>query len=115
LEVSLAQATAITKSTKATPHFNVHAFLAKGGTGRTIADRNSGQVIFSQGDAADSIFYIQKGRIKMTVVSSHGKEAIIAILGTGDFFGEECLAVEGFVIPLLRRRLPCVGGDQAIG
>jgi CRP-like cAMP-binding protein len=49
-------------------------------------------VLFSQGDPADAIFYVQKGRVKLTVISKHGKEAVIAILGTGDFFGEGCLA-----------------------
>jgi CRP-like cAMP-binding protein len=49
-------------------------------------------VIYSQGDTADSIFYIHKGKIKLTVVSNRGKEAVIAILGAGDFFGEGCLA-----------------------
>jgi CRP/FNR family transcriptional regulator, cyclic AMP receptor protein len=72
--------------------FNAHAFLLKVGTGRTLADHSSKQVIFSQGDEADSIFYIHKGKVKLTVVSNRGKEAVIAILGSGDFFGEGCLA-----------------------
>ena len=50
------------------------------------------QVVFSQADQADSIFYIQKGKIKLTVVSTHGKEAVVAILGEGAFFGQGCLA-----------------------
>jgi CRP-like cAMP-binding protein len=53
-----------------------------------IARRN---VVFAQGDAADAVFYIQKGRVKLTVVSEQGKEAVIAILGPGHFFGEGCL------------------------
>jgi CRP-like cAMP-binding protein len=57
-----------------------------------IVDRRAKERIFSQGDAADSIFYIHKGKIKLTVVSNSGKEAVIAILGAGDFFGEGCLA-----------------------
>jgi CRP-like cAMP-binding protein len=72
--------------------FSAHTFLSKVGTGRTLGDHRSKQIIFSQGDAADSIFYIHKGKIKLTVVSSRGKEAVIAILGSGDFFGEGCLA-----------------------
>ena len=50
------------------------------------------QVVFSQGDPADAVFYIQKGKVKVTVVSEQGKEAVVAILGAGDFFGEACLA-----------------------
>ncbi len=52
----------------------------------------TGQVVFSQGAASDAVFYIQKGKVKLTVVSEHGKEAVIAILGTDEFFGEACLA-----------------------
>src|SRR5947207_3980513 len=51
-----------------------------------------GQIVFSQGDTADKVFYIQKGRIKLTVISKRGKEATIALLGSGDFLGEECIA-----------------------
>jgi CRP/FNR family cyclic AMP-dependent transcriptional regulator len=68
------------------------SFLAKADKGRTLlAYRKNGKV-FAQGDPADSVFYIQKGKIKLTVVSQHGKEAVVAILGAGDFFGEGCLA-----------------------
>jgi CRP-like cAMP-binding protein len=74
------------------PAFSAQVFLSKVGTGRTLADHRSRQVIFSQGDAADSIFYIHKGRVKLTVISNRGKEAIIAILDAGEFFGEGCLA-----------------------
>ena len=52
----------------------------------------NGQVVFSQGDAGDAVFYVQKGKVKVTVVSEQGKEAVVAILGTDDFFGEGCLA-----------------------
>ncbi len=51
-----------------------------------------GQVVFSQGDTASAVFYIQKGKVKITVVSEQGKEAVVAILGTDEFFGEACLA-----------------------
>ena len=74
------------------PEFSAQAFLAKVGRGRTLTDHPLKQVIFAQGDAADSIFYIHKGKVKLTVVSNRGKEAVIAILGPGDFFGEGCLA-----------------------
>ncbi len=74
------------------PRFSVQVFLSKVGLGRTLTDHRARQVIFSQGDAADSIFYIHKGKIKLTVVSNRGKEAVIAILDAGNFFGEGCLA-----------------------
>jgi CRP-like cAMP-binding protein len=71
--------------------FDPKVFLAKVGDGKTISAYHRNQVVFSQGDAADAVFHIQKGRVKLTVVSEHGKEAVIAILGAGDFFGEGCL------------------------
>ena len=74
------------------PVFDPKAFLAKADGGRTISQYRKDQVIFSQGAEADSVFYIQQGKIKITVVSELGKEAVVAILGTGDFFGEGCLA-----------------------
>ena len=77
---------------KDTPAFDPNAFLAKVGKGRTLADYKKNQRVFSQGDPADAIFYIQKGKVKITVVSKQGKEAVVAILGPNDFFGEGCLA-----------------------
>jgi CRP/FNR family transcriptional regulator, cyclic AMP receptor protein len=62
------------------------------GTGRTTADYEKDQLVFSQGDPANDIFYIQTGKVKLTVVSRQGKEAVLALLGPGDFFGEGCLA-----------------------
>jgi CRP-like cAMP-binding protein len=72
--------------------FDPKSFLAKVGGGRTITVYGKNQPIFAQGDPADALFYIQKGRVKLTVVSRHGKEAIVGILGPADFFGEGCLA-----------------------
>lgn len=72
--------------------FRPAAFLAKTGLGRTILDLKKGQTIFSQGDAANAVFYIQKGKIKLTVISKRGKEATISLLGAGNFLGEECIA-----------------------
>jgi CRP/FNR family cyclic AMP-dependent transcriptional regulator len=77
---------------KAKLAFDPKVFLAKVGKGRTLAAYRKNQRVFSQGDAADAIFYIQKGKVKLTVVSRQGKEAVIAILGANDFFGEGCLA-----------------------
>ncbi len=78
--------------TKLKPIFDPTAFLTSVGKGKTQGDYRKNQKVFSQGDPAESIFYIQKGRVKLTVVSKDGKEAVIAVLGPGDFFGEGCLA-----------------------
>lgn len=72
--------------------FDAEAFLAQTGLGRTIIDVKRNGNVFSQGDVANSVFYVQKGRVKLTVVSKRGKEATIALLGAGDFVGEECIA-----------------------
>jgi CRP/FNR family cyclic AMP-dependent transcriptional regulator len=77
---------------KAKSPFDPKTFLAKVGKGRTLAEYKKSQRIFSQGDPADAIFYIQTGKVKLTVVSKQGKEAVVAILGSDDFFGEGCLA-----------------------
>jgi CRP-like cAMP-binding protein len=71
--------------------FDPQKFLAKVGDGRTILGCPKNQIVFSQGEIADAIFYIQQGKIKLTVVSEQGKEAVVAILGPGHFFGEGCL------------------------
>jgi CRP/FNR family transcriptional regulator, cyclic AMP receptor protein len=72
--------------------FDSKAFLATVGAGRSITNWNKGQVIFAQGDPADALFYIQKGKVKVMTLSRQGKEAVVAIIGEGDFFGEGCLA-----------------------
>ena len=71
--------------------FDPKTFLAKVGEGKTISKYRKDQIVFSQGQIADAVFYIQQGRIKLTVVSEQGKEAVVAILGPGHFFGEGCL------------------------
>jgi len=72
--------------------FDSAAFLAKAGLGRSIVQLKPKQAFFSQGDPADSIFYLQSGRAKLTVVSKNGKEATITLFAAGDFVGEESLA-----------------------
>jgi CRP/FNR family transcriptional regulator, cyclic AMP receptor protein len=72
--------------------FDPNAFLARISDGKSILGYRRKQVIFSQGDPADGVFYLQMGRVKLTVVSNQGKEAIVALLGPGEFFGEGCLA-----------------------
>jgi CRP/FNR family transcriptional regulator, cyclic AMP receptor protein len=72
--------------------FDPKVFLTEVGKGRDQTNYEKSQVVFSQGDPAQAIFYIQNGKIKLTVVSKEGKEAVVAILDAGDFFGEGCLA-----------------------
>jgi len=67
------------------------AYFATAGAGKTVVSLKKNDVIFSQGDPAELIFYIQKGRVKLTVVSEQGKEAVVAIMEAGQFFGEGCL------------------------
>jgi CRP-like cAMP-binding protein len=74
------------------PSFNLEGFLDSAGLSRTIADYPKSAILFAQGDAALDVMYIQKGSVKLSVISKTGKEAIVAILGVGDFFGEGCLA-----------------------
>jgi CRP/FNR family transcriptional regulator, cyclic AMP receptor protein len=76
---------------KAKPAFDLEAFLATADGGRTIASYAKGGTVFAQAEPADAVFYIQNGKVKIAVTSDQGKEAIVAILGTGDFFGEGCL------------------------
>ena len=73
------------------PTFDVAAFLASAGLGRRIVQLAPKQVFYSQGDPADAVFYLQRGRARLTVVSTTGKEATITLLGEGDFVGEESL------------------------
>ncbi len=77
---------------KTVPSFNVQAFLDSAGVARTIVEYQRAEVIFSQGDACENVMYLQKGGVKLSVLSKLGKEAVVAILGPGDFFGEGCLA-----------------------
>jgi CRP/FNR family cyclic AMP-dependent transcriptional regulator len=71
--------------------FDAKKFLAKLGDGKTISEYSKEKVVFAQGDAADAVFYIQKGEIKLSVISEQGKEAVVGILRPGQFFGEGCL------------------------
>ena len=74
------------------PPFDLKVFLRKANGGTANAEYRTDETIFVQGDPADAIFYIKKGNVKLTVVSKQGKEAVVAILKDGDFFGEGCLA-----------------------
>jgi CRP/FNR family transcriptional regulator, cyclic AMP receptor protein len=74
------------------PSFDPKSFLARVGKGRSIRNYSKDQIVFSQGDPADEVFYIQQGKVKVTVVSEQGKEAVVAILEEDHFCGEGCLA-----------------------
>ena len=74
--------------------FDPKSFLAKVGEGRSIVKYRKGQIVYSQGDRADAVFYVQSGKVKKTVLSEQGKEAVVAIIGINEFFGETCLAGE---------------------
>ena len=71
--------------------FDPKAFLAKVGEGKTIVEFHKDQALFTQGDVADTVYYIQKGRVKVVVISEQGKEAVVGILEPGQFFGEGCM------------------------
>jgi CRP/FNR family cyclic AMP-dependent transcriptional regulator len=71
--------------------FDPQAFLAKVGDGKTVLTFHKNETVFSQGEAADKVFYIQKGRVKVVVMSERGKEAVVGIFEPGQFFGEGCL------------------------
>ena len=80
------------KAPKASPEFDLQEFLDSAGLSRTIATFPKSSVIFSQGDPAAQVMYLQQGSVKLSVLSKTGKEAIVAMLGPGEFFGEGCLA-----------------------
>jgi CRP/FNR family cyclic AMP-dependent transcriptional regulator len=71
--------------------FDPEKFLAQVGKGKTVSSYRKDQIIFTQGETADAVFYIHQGKVKLTVVSEQGKEAVVAMLGPTDFFGEGCL------------------------
>src|ERR1700733_13623999 len=81
-------------ATESKSGFDVDAFLANAGPGRKIVQLRGAQAFFSQGDPADSVFYLQKGRVKISVASADGKEATIRLVLAGDFFGEKAMAAE---------------------
>jgi CRP/FNR family transcriptional regulator, cyclic AMP receptor protein len=93
--------------------FDLEAFLSKAGQGTTKSTFGEDQVVFSQGKAADSIFYISDGKVKLTVLSEQGKEAVVAILGPGNFFGEGCLAGQPLrmatAVAMTERVITCLG------
>ena len=93
---------------KSGPSFDPKSFLAKVGEGRNIGTYPKDKVIFSQGEVADAVFYIQQGRVKVTVVSEQGKEAVVALLEADNFFGEGCLAGQSQRLSTVATMADCV-------
>ena len=87
--------------------FDVQTFLAKVGEGRSLLDYPKQRVIFAQGDQADAVFYLRQGKVKLTVVSTQGKEAVVALLGEGDFLGEGCLVGQPLRMATATALTPC--------
>jgi CRP/FNR family cyclic AMP-dependent transcriptional regulator len=88
--------------------FDPKVFLSKVGNGKTILEFHSNQSVFAQGEIADTVFYIQRGRVKLTVVSEHGKEAVVGILEPGQFFGEGCMSGHALRIATTTAMEECV-------
>lgn len=87
--------------------FDPKTFLSKMNGGRTISKYQRDKVVYEQGDPADSVFYIQAGEVKVTVASEQGKEAVVAILGAGNFFGEGCLNGQGLRLATVAALTEC--------
>jgi CRP/FNR family transcriptional regulator, cyclic AMP receptor protein len=88
--------------------FNVNSFLSRTDGGRTITSYRKNERIFSQGDPADAVFYIQEGKVKVCVISEAGKEAVVALHGKGDFFGEGCLTGQPLRLATVMAMTECV-------
>jgi CRP/FNR family cyclic AMP-dependent transcriptional regulator len=88
--------------------FDPKVFLSKVNGGRTISNYRKNQIVYSQGDPADSVFYIQTGKVKITVLSEQGKEAVVSILGKDDFFGEGCLTGQVRRLATVKTLADCV-------
>src|SRR6202451_3240059 len=93
---------------KAKPPFDPKVFLSKVNGGRAISEYRKDKIIFRQGDPSDAVFYIQSGKVKTTVVSEQGKEAVVALLGAGDFFGEGCLTGQPLRLSTVSTMTECV-------
>jgi CRP/FNR family transcriptional regulator, cyclic AMP receptor protein len=91
----------------AEPPFDPKAFLAKADGGRTISKYRKNQIVFSQGGLADSVFYIHSGKVKITVISEQGKEAVVAVLGADEFCGEGCLTGQPRRVATARAMTEC--------
>jgi CRP/FNR family cyclic AMP-dependent transcriptional regulator len=88
--------------------FDVSDFLSKMDGGRTLQTFRKDETVFAQGDPADSVFYIQEGKVKVSVLSQRGKEAVVALHGAGDFFGEGCLTGQPLRLATVSAMTDCV-------
>ena len=93
---------------KGRPIFDPKVFLSKMNGGRTISDYRKGQIVYTQGEPAVSVFYIRSGKVKATVLSEQGKEAVVALLGADDFFGEGCLTGQPLRLATVSAMTHCV-------
>jgi CRP/FNR family transcriptional regulator, cyclic AMP receptor protein len=93
---------------KEKPPFDPKVFLSKINGGRATSEYRKDKIVYRQGDPADSVFYIRSGKVKTTVVSEQGKEAVVGLLGTGDFFGEGCLTGEPLRLSTISAMTECV-------
>jgi CRP/FNR family transcriptional regulator, cyclic AMP receptor protein len=104
---------------KATVLFNAQAFLESAGVAKTNAQYRRGEAVFSQGDACEHVMYIQSGSVKLSVLSKTGREAVVAMLGPGDFFGEGCLAGQavrmGSATAITPSTILLVGKEEMVG
>lgn len=98
------------KAPKQSREFDLQSFLESAGISRTIITYPKGAALFSQGDPANQVFYLQHGSVKLSVISKTGKEAIVAMLNAGDFFGEGCLAGQ----PRLMATATAIGETTAL-
>src|SRR6188474_1216240 len=94
------------KASQIRPDFDVQAFLKSAGAARRVATYQKGKVVFSQGQPSDTVFYVQKGEIKISVLSRGGKEAVVAMLGPDDFFGEGALTGQSIRIGTATATMP---------
>jgi CRP/FNR family transcriptional regulator, cyclic AMP receptor protein len=99
--------------------FNAQAFLASAGVAKTIRHYGRGETIFAQGDACEHVMYVQTGGVKLSVLSKTGREAVVAMLGPGDFFGEGCLAGQpvrmGSATAITPSTILLVGKEKMVG
>ncbi len=93
---------------KAKHLFDPKAFLLKVNGGHSMSEYRKDQIVYAQGEPADSVFYIHSGKTKVTVLSEHGREAVVALQGTGDFFGEGCLAGQAHRLATVSAMTKCV-------
>jgi CRP-like cAMP-binding protein len=104
---------------EAAPLFNAESFLESAGVAKTISKYGRGDAVFTQGDACEHVMYIQTGAIKLSVMSKTGREAVVAMLGPGDFFGEGCLAGQPFRMGSATATTPStillVGKEKMVG